>query len=662
MPRKNPKKLRKFIQTRRSHLARMYAHITTHENWKKNILYAVRVPALALLVYVFLLAFDLLSILNPTVHYLALFLFILWLVQSVRGAVGFWSHRAHLRFFLPIVVFIIFGSCWGGNTSPAAKAWATPPVYAHRATTQIQPQTNAKATPVLAGSILHINWQGQPGVLTAHFNGSTQRFEPNGKTDNTLSFPVPAVREARPMQLILRQGLLRLGQWSITVVPDEPPSVALTETPAVTSRKTMRFAYVAKDDYGVETVTIRITPTQPSSTTPTNAVDLQLAKPMAKDVNTASYIDLTHLPWAGIPVSVQLVALDGAGQKGWSAPEVVTLPTRTFHNPFAKALIEERQKLLTQNDSTTRDEAANVMAGIARQQSIYNGDKVVMMALRAGAVRLVLNLTSTSIDSVAQILWKTAVRLEEGEIGLAQTDLAEAEQALSSSLQRNHSIEDQQMHWLRLQQSMTHYFHVLEAERARQPPALQELDWPLATAKEMLAPEDLENRFLEIGDLLKAGNAAQAQEKLSQLQSLIENLRTTPPELTQAQSKLAQQISSLRALVRSQKGLNEETERLLAAHPTTPKERKLRRDTVSRNFIQQQMLLTALRDLVSPGEQMPDEARTAVQAMQGALAALQGNEADTAQKKQIEALALLQNALIALTDQINRSLTAKISE
>ncbi len=96
-----------------------------------------------------------------------------------------------------------------------------------------------------------------------------------------------------------------------------------------------------------------------------------------------------------------------------------------FFHPVARALIDERKKLL-QNpyDDNLRGNAANLMANIAHQPSAYRGDPVVMMALRSGAVRLVLDRGSETVPSVNEILWQAAVRIEDGTIGEAEKQFA----------------------------------------------------------------------------------------------------------------------------------------------------------------------------------------------------------------------------------------------
>jgi hypothetical protein len=504
--------------------------------------------------------------------------------------------------------------------------------------------------------VVHISWQGTPEVLIVAHNGTEEKLDSSEKEDSTLSLTVPEVLRVTPLKITMRHLWRRVGTWRFEVLPDQPPRISLTEEPDITVRKTLRVAYEASDDYGLESIIAHISPVEPQEGVSAEPVEIPVSQPAMKQVRMASYIDLTHLPWAGTSVAVQLIATDGAGHKGWSAPKTLTLPTRKFGNPFARALIEERKKLLHQPDAATRDEAANVMAGIARQQNLYRGDKVVMMALRSGAVRLVLGQSAEAVMPVSALLWQTALRLEEGEIGLARADLAEAQRDLSMALMRGQTQNNILSFWREMEDAMARYLDILEAERARQPPALQELDWPLATAQEMLAPEDLKNKLAGMADLLKSGNTIKAREQLAQLQILIENLRTTPPDLTPEQAFLAQQVSTLRALVRNQKTLNEDMGRLLDDDEATTQSR---RGAAAHALAQQQLLIAALKDVIEQAHLSLPEAQSAQEAMRSAVLALQKRNLEPAQQKQAEALALLQNALLALSDQMKRSLTAK---
>ena len=90
-------------------------------------------------------------------------------------------------------------------------------------------------------------------------------------------------------------------------------------------------------------------------------------------------------------------------------------------------MIEEREKLLRQPDELTRDEAANIMAGIAREMANNHGDPLVYMALRTGAVRLVLDHDEKTVPAVSFLLWQTAARIEDNKLGKSGLLLRQAQ-------------------------------------------------------------------------------------------------------------------------------------------------------------------------------------------------------------------------------------------
>jgi len=659
VPRNTRKKFQKFLSSRRSHAKKVRVERSPSSYPWFEVLCALLPPALIAVAYGALHYFRLFSLLYPPLHMAAFVALFVWAVLAFRGTKGYWTYKIDAFFGLVVLALLGFGACWGGFGALPVKAWISAPPYARQASVQLDGPARGKVHQVLEGSLIHISWQSEEKAPTVLFAGREDELEATAGSDFATSLTVPALGRGASYDLLLRRGWHRIGLWSFGVTPDETPKVSMTEEPEITARKTIRFAYKAMDDYGIEQIGVRIAPTASSTGLSTEPVEIVLASPSVKELETASYTDLTSLPWAGVPVTIQLVVTDGAGHRGWSEPKILTLPTRAFHNPFARALIEERQKFMAQPDRVIRDETANVMAGIARQQSLYHGDPVVMMALRAGAVRLVLNEDADTVGAVGDTMWKAAVRLEEGVLGQVRLDLANAERDLSFALLREASVEDTRPYLGLVHKAMWKYFDALEAERARQPPALQEMDWPLATASEMLTPEDLQGRLSAIGEQLAAGERGSAQVSLAQLQALIENLRTTPPELTPAQAQIAQHVAALRALVRGQKNLIDEVARVSLDKNSPEKAKKAAKDLLSRTLTQQQLLISALRDITGRQGLFLAEAKDSETAMQKASAALQQKALAEVHRNQAEALTLLQNCLTTLTEQMRRSMTAK---
>lgn len=655
MPRnKSKKRFQKFLAARQQRWRQTHANMEGLKLLWLDILCTVLVPFLLLTVYLALRAINVFTPLYPVLHLLAGIVLTIWAVMAYRGVKGYWSYKTHFFFGSVCVLMVLGGSCWKIGEAQEVKVWLTPPAYTQLPMQEIKADQSGSEHSVIEGSSIRVEWDDAQNPPTVRFAGHEERID---QADG-LSLVVPPVAQQETMTLLVYQGWKRLAVWTLHAVADAPPKIEMTEEPEITARKTIRFAYKASDDYGVERVLVRIAPSNSVAGVSMEPVELDLATPSAKTVETASYTDLTSLPWAGVAVTVQMIAVDGAGQKAWSNPYSLTLPTRAFRNPFARALIEERKKLLAQPDAAARDEAANVMAGIARQQTLYKGDPIVMMALRAGAVRLVLNEARETIPAVVNLLWKTSVRLEEGTIGGARQDLAEAERDLTAALTREVGPESIRPYVVRVREAMGEYFEEMEAERARQPPGLQELDWPLATASEMLTPEDLQNRLTTIEDHIVSGDRGAARKELSLLQSLIENLRTTPPELTPAQAQLVTQVTALRALVRNQKSLAETTAKLPQDKTKTLKDRDSKRASFARLLAEQQLLLSALRDVTGQEGLSNTYAQESENIMQDAVKALQKEDVVAASESQAAVLDKLQKTLDMVMDQMRRSMTA----
>ncbi len=92
--------------------------------------------------------------------------------------------------------------------------------------------------------------------------------------------------------------------------------------------------------------------------------------------------------------------------------DVLTQSPKDLKNPFARALAEQRARLLQSSEPSVREATANLMAGLARQAQAYKNDPVVLLALRSGAVRLVLNDDDATRTAVGRLMGQVATRME----------------------------------------------------------------------------------------------------------------------------------------------------------------------------------------------------------------------------------------------------------
>src|SRR5262249_11717895 len=136
--------------------------------------------------------------------------------------------------------------------------------------------------------------------------------------------------------------------------------------------------------------------------------DLTLPGGSAKSVKETTYHDLTSHPWAGLPVTIQLLAQDALEQIGVSETQPMVLPEREFRHPVARAIIALRKQLTL--NPLSRDSVRERLSDISRSPQAFNNDTVVFLALRSVIARLRLDKSNEAIAAVQALLWDTALR------------------------------------------------------------------------------------------------------------------------------------------------------------------------------------------------------------------------------------------------------------
>jgi hypothetical protein len=250
---------------------------------------------------------------------------------------------------------------------------------------------------------------------------------------NSFSFVLGILRNTscrRVAAILLAGGLLGVaGLYQDSIVSgfsglkgklalvQHSPGVLMTAPPVLSENKTLLLSYRASDDSGIQEIALRVTPKNSMPGANNVSVEIPLEVEAARRISRTDSLDLASHPWAGQKVTLQIVATNRGGKRSLTDPAEITLPPRRFSHPIARVLIEEREKLMQHpDDPALREEAANIMASIAHEPTTYGGDPVVLLALRSGAVRLVLGHDRESAILVNDLLWKTAARIEDGNL------------------------------------------------------------------------------------------------------------------------------------------------------------------------------------------------------------------------------------------------------
>jgi uncharacterized protein (TIGR02302 family) len=517
----------------------------------------------------------------------------------------------------------------------ALDIWVSPPDY-----TGLPPQFLAATTPqpvaVPIGSALLAQVHGGSDVPQLVLDGKPTDFtridDSNYKGNATLT---------AGKTLAVTQDGRTLGQWPIAIVPDLPPTIAFAKPPTHTDRGVLRLEYNASDDYGVERVTALIR-RKDKPAAEALKLDLPLPSLHPKQASAASYHDLTPHPWAGLPVVIQLQATDAIGQTGMSETVETVLPERAFHNPVARAIIEARKDLTLDPDDP--QPVAETLSDLSLRPSLFGNDVVVFLALRSAQARLEMNQDPDTVPAVQQLLWETALRIEDGRATTSQNDLRQAMQRLQDALARNAPDAEIDRLTAELQQAIDRYLQALAQQLQNQPPGqpMQPID-----PSRMLSRQDLQRMLDRARDLAHTGSREQAMNLLQQLQQMLENLRMARPgEMMGGQNQAMQQMNEM--LQRQQQLLDRSFRRSQQGNQQGDQSQ----DDANEQEMLRQMLGDMMQKLGEQGGDLPAPMARADRAMRNAVEALRQSQSGQAIGSQTEALDALQQAARAMAQQM----------
>ncbi|HEX3500261.1 MAG TPA: TIGR02302 family protein, partial [Stellaceae bacterium] len=422
---------------------------------------------------------------------------------------------------------------------PSLDIWLTPPDYTGLAPQFLQRDYQGGPIPVPTGSAVLAQVHGGRNPPLLKLDQAATDFSridaQNFKVSGTIT---------EGHRLTVEQDGGALAAWPIAVVPDLPPTISFATPPQPTQRAALRLEYQASDDYGIESVKAVIT--RPGGP-PDEKIELDLPLPglHPKEAKAASFHDLTPHVWAGLPVEIRLRASDAPGQIGESEPFAMTLPERGFQNPIARAIIEQRRQLTL--TPTERQAVSEILSDLSARPALFRNDTVVFMALRAASARLLLDKSDAVIGQVQQLLWDTALRVEDGQLSLAQRDLREIQRRLQDALARNAPDAEIEKLMSELQQAIDKYLQSLAENMQRMDPE-QLKNMPPVDPSRMISRNDLQKMLDKARELSRTGAKDAARDMLSRLQEMLENLQAARPGQMQQGNNNSQSRQAMRQM------------------------------------------------------------------------------------------------------------------
>ena len=538
---------------------------------------------------------------------------------------------------------------------PSLDIWLTPPDYTGLPPQFLQRDYQGGPIGVPTGSTLLAQIHGGNNPPQLKLDQATTEF---ARVDAQNFKVSSAVTEGH--KLAIEQDGAVVAAWPIAVVPDLPPKIAFASPPQPTQRSALRLEYQASDDYGIEGVKAVITrPGGPPDETIT--LDLPLPGPRPKDAKTASFHDLTPHVWAGLPVEIHLRASDSPGQIGESETAALTLPERVFQHPIARAIIEQR-KQLTLNPGE-RQAASEILSDLSARPALFRNDIVVFMALRMASARLLLDKDAAVVGQIQQLLWDTALRVEDGELSLAQRDLRDIQRRLQEALARNAPDSEIEKLMAELQQAIDKYLQSLAQNMQRMDPE-QLKNMPPVDPSRMISRNDLQKMLDRARELARTGAKDAARDMLARLQEMLENLQAARPGDMQQQGSNQQG----RQMMRQMQDMMQRQQQLLDKSFRASRQGQRGQqgqqgqqgeegetgDAAGQQEALRRMLGEMMRQLGDGAGDIPQPFGRAERAMRDAVDALNRGAPGQAVGPQTDALDQLQQAARAMAEQMNQ--------
>ncbi|RWF56766.1 MAG: TIGR02302 family protein, partial [Mesorhizobium sp.] len=361
--------------------------------------------------------------------------------------------------------------------------------------------------------------------------------------------------------LTLQSGNDELGNWAFAVIPDKPPQIRFVGEPKGAVNGSFELNYQIDDDYGAASAKADFAladPPAPNAHPLYGPPEMPLTLPRrgAKGNAAKTTKDLTEHVWAGGNIKLTLVATDDAGHTATSETKTLVMPERPFSNPLARAVIEQRRVLAL--DANSKSRVLDLMDAITLRPEDTFDNMAHYLAIMSARTRLKMADSDDKLRDEVAYLWEIALGIEEGNLSEAERRLRQAQQALQDAIKNGASDEEIDKAMKELREAMNQFLQEF-AQRAQQNPNAPQMQ----QNGQELRQSDIERMMDQIENLAKSGDRDSAQQLLSQLQDMMNNLQAGRQQQGgQQNSEMRQQMDKLGEIMRRQQEMMNETFRM----------------------------------------------------------------------------------------------------
>ncbi len=415
------------------------------------------------------------------------------------------------------------------ETSVSFEAWAEPPAYTGFPAIYLSDLEKGSALELPEGTQFILRSYGTSAldIESEVADLAEDQDELTDETTFTLS---------KSGVLRLKKGFRTVGAWDITMIPDLPPSVELTDEITRTVQGSLQMAYKAKDDYGITGGQVVITLDMEAidrrhglvlDPEVTKKLVLNLPLPFNADVSDFEETlveDLAEHPWAGLPVTISLSVVDAAGNSSSIEPVSVAMPGKRFFDTLAGALAEQRRDILWNRQNI--DRANMILKALTHlPETGFQNERAYLMVrsiIRRLGYSDIRPIKDEMQNDVAKTLWRAALLIEDGDLSNAAERLKRAQERLSEAMENGATDEEIAELMDELREATDEYMREL-AENAQR----QDLQQAQNENAREVSPDMIQEMMDRIQELMEQGRMDEAQALLQQLQQMMENMQVT---------------------------------------------------------------------------------------------------------------------------------------
>ena len=442
-----------------------------------------------------------------------------------------------------------YGSLVGADDM-RVEAWVTPPDHTGRAPIFLKPGLNDVRVPKGSEITLRTEAPSAPRLVLKGRHRTSTKF---------AATPDGAWEARAILSEDVRVSVRWWGEraaWRLLSSPDDPPEVKFVSVPTYGRLDRTEFAWTGTDDYGIVRAELAIRRKEPHPAAPDeeDRVPIPLAAPSMPEIRETTQIDLTRHRWAGLPVDVRIVAIDGAGQEGTSETVPFILPEKLFLDPIARVAQEVRVTVLReprdyqdqpknpfalkQGAINTRaanrldlappdvQKAALMLDSITLMGERYMPNQAYYLSFKVAEGMLETASSRTEAEAVDPLLWALALKAEYGSAADALRRLEAARRALEQALRDGASEEEIRQRMQAFRDAANEYLAAKMAEAMANGGEMpdENPDGQAMSGGPSLGGQDFEDMLNALQDLTETGASEQARQLLSDITNMLQNL------------------------------------------------------------------------------------------------------------------------------------------